>query len=439
MPKITAPLTWRAVKALKKTTSLGGIPGFTLRIRENGDGSTSKTYIMRPVFPDGTRRTVTLGSFDVLTYAEAAQKAHEVRAAVFAGAELPTKSTKKKAEKINALTVSELFFSWQDEQATRGRWKNPEKEVRDNRSRFLTYLPEDIRETAAASLTVDALASAVLDAWTNRHASAVRMLKALECAYSDAIELGHIPPMLNPAAARGLAIRLPVFDTDENSKHHGALPVEDIPAFFAALLNRPAISPAAGVIAFAILTAARSGETLPTQWDEVDLEAGLQRIPKDRTKTGGNLDRYVPLSSQAVGVLRRMPDFRALGVPHVFTNMQNPKAGHISPNAYWNLLKRMHSARQQTEGRRWIDPQLSAQYGYEVPMTVHGTARATFKAWAKDGTTYGHPAYPEALLERCLDHSEKYGGAYDRTAPRGDMREVFEAWGRYCFSKVDKT
>lgn len=435
MPKTTAPLTWRAVKALKKTTSLGGVPGFTLRIRENRDGTTSKTYILRPVLPNGTRLTVTLGAFDALTYAEATQKAHSVRAAILKGEHIKEEKPKRK-EQENGLTVAELFYTWQDEQAARGVWKNPAKEVRDNRSRFNSYLPSLVRDAQAVTLTADTLAEGIREAWTERHESATRMLKALECAYEHAIDLGRIPAMVNPAKAKALSIRLPVIDKDQNGKHHGALPVEEIPAFFAALLDRPALSPAAGVVAFAILTAARSGEALPIKWEDIDLEKGLQRIPRENTKTGGALDRYIPLSSQAVDVLKRMPDYRGQGVPYVFVNMQNPTAGHISPNAYWNLLKRMHTARQKAEGCRWLDLQLSKQYGYEVPMTIHGTARATFKAWAKDGKTYGHPHYPESLLERCLDHAEKYGGAYDRTAPKGDMREVFEEWGKYCFSLI---
>ena len=37
------------------------------------------------------------------------------------------------------------------------------------------------------------------------------------------------------------------------------------------------------------------------------------------------------------------------------------------------------------------------------------------------------------LRESCLDHrNESYQCAYDREQALGDMREVFDAWGKFC-------
>lgn len=58
---------------------------------------------------------------------------------------------------------------------------------------------------------------------------------------------------------------------------------------------------------FVILTAARSGEVRGATWPEIDRDAALWTIPKERMK-GGRPHR-VPLSPEAVKLLQALPRF----------------------------------------------------------------------------------------------------------------------------------
>lgn len=62
---------------------------------------------------------------------------------------------------------------------------------------------------------------------------------------------------------------------------------------------------AARALAFAILTAARSGEVRGARWPEIDLEAALWTIPAQRMKAGK--EHRVPLFGGALALLRAVP------------------------------------------------------------------------------------------------------------------------------------
>lgn len=57
--------------------------------------------------------------------------------------------------------------------------------------------------------------------------------------------------------------------------------------------------------------------------------------------------------------------------------------------------------------------------------------------WEGSGNELGTFRVSEKAIEYCLDHvTEKYNNAYLRRAVIGEMREIFDAWGEYCFSKI---
>ncbi|HUD91619.1 site-specific integrase, partial [Sphingobium sp.] len=78
-------------------------------------------------------------------------------------------------------------------------------------------------------------------------------------------------------------------------EHLAALPFGSIAAFMRELADRPA--PAARALAFTILTAARSGETIGMMWREVNLDQRLWTVPTTRMKAGA--EHKVPLSDWA--------------------------------------------------------------------------------------------------------------------------------------------
>src|SRR5262249_26324529 len=107
----------------------------------------------------------------------------------------------------------------------------------------------------------------------------------------------------NPAQWRGhLALWLPARGKGRRIKHHAALPFAELSAFMIPLEDRAGM--AARALAFAILTAARTGEVLGARWAEIDLQGRVWTVPAERMK-GGRTHR-VPLSAAAVAVLKEV-------------------------------------------------------------------------------------------------------------------------------------
>jgi hypothetical protein len=64
--------------------------------------------------------------------------------------------------------------------------------------------------------------------------------------------------------------------------------------------------------------------------------------------------------------------------------------------------------------------------------TVHGTARAGFKTWCDECTSFR-----DAVSEACLAHIEgdKVKAAYARGEFERQRRELMETWSRFCASR----
>jgi integrase len=136
---------------------------------------------------------------------------------------------------------------------------------------------------------------------------------------------------------------------------------------------------------FAILTAARTTETLGARWSEVDMEAGIWSVPAHRMKA--RRDHRVPLSKAALPLLEALPRDPKSDFLFISPN----KAGEQMSNAaLLATLKRM--------GRRDI--------------TAHGF-RSAFRDWAAETT-----AYPDAVVEMALAHA--IGNAVEAAYRRGD-------------------
>lgn len=105
----------------------------------------------------------------------------------------------------------------------------------------------------------------------------------------------------NPAAWRD-NLKPQLLSLGKKAKHHPAMPLADVPAFFAKLRGKDAMT--ARALAFIILTAARRDEARFAEWKEIDMKAGIWTIPAERTKQGR--DHRVPLSAPALAILREL-------------------------------------------------------------------------------------------------------------------------------------
>ena len=151
-------------------------------------------------------------------------------------------------------------------------------------------------------------------------------------------------------------------------------------------------------LAFAILTAARSGEVRGMTWGEVDTADKVWTVPASRIKAGK--EHRVPLTAAALALLGQRGEHDAL----VFPAPSDP-AKPLSDMTLTAVLKRM--------GRDDI--------------TAHGF-RSTFRDWAGEAT-----AHPREVIEAALAHQlrDKAEAAY----ARGDLfvkrRKLMEDWAAF--------
>jgi integrase len=202
----------------------------------------------------------------------------------------------------------------------------------------------------------------------------------------------------NPAAWKGnLQHALPKRDKRSRG-HHAALPFADAPAFWATLAERDGAG--AKALAFAILTAARTGEVIGADWSEFDLSNAIWTVPAERMKAGR--EHRVPLSAPALVLLREL-HLRESGPVFVGPN------GSLSNMALLQCLRRM--------GRD--------------DLTAHGF-RSTFRDWAAELT-----AFPREVAEAAIAHT--IPNAVEAAYRRGDLfekrRTLMGAWAQYLTSR----
>ena len=204
----------------------------------------------------------------------------------------------------------------------------------------------------------------------------------------------------NPARWRGhLDKLLPKKAKLRRVRHMAAMPYAEVPALMARLQERPEI--AAKALEFAILTAARTAETLGAQWSEIDFEARLWMVPAERIK--GGREHRVPLSDRAVAILQSLP--RELGNPRVFLSARQGKP--LAEVAMLRVLRDLG-----------------------IPYTVHGF-RSSFRDWGAEQTNF-----PRELAEAALAHvpRDRTEAAYQRGDLLEKRRRLMRAWAGYCAS-----
>jgi len=152
-----------------------------------------------------------------------------------------------------------------------------------------------------------------------------------------------------------------------------------------------------------LLTFARTVEIRFANWNEFDLEdeEPIWRIPEEKMKMGR--EHVVPLSSQALEVLREVRRF-SQGDEYVFHQLNNPKKP-MSENTMLGAVYRM---------------------GYHSLATVHGF-RTTVSTLLNDR---GHN--PD-VIERLLSHLEgnKVRAAYNRAEYLDQRRWSLQWWADY--------
>jgi integrase len=201
--------------------------------------------------------------------------------------------------------------------------------------------------------------------------------------------------LVNPAAFKRLLPK-----REKRIEHHAAMPFADVPTFVDDL--RKVNSIAARALEFCILTATRTGETLGSEWSEIDLESRKWTIPAARMKGVGEKRRehVVPLSDRAVELLTELWENRENG----FVFPGRSRGGCLNPIALKMLVRKMRRG-----------------------LTVHGF-RSSFRDWCGDAADVPREI-AEAALAHIVGGTE---GAYRRGTALERRRRLMEQWADHC-------
>lgn len=202
----------------------------------------------------------------------------------------------------------------------------------------------------------------------------------------------------NPALwSGGLDIFLPPPARVHQTRHHTAPALDDLKTVVNDLRSHSSVTSYAAAYLLA-LTACRRSEIVGLKWSEVDFEGRTISIPPERRKDGKDIPFVIPLSAQALSLLRNRPTKSDYVFPSKVCK------GHLNTKTVLIML-------QKTIARTG------------VPTTLHGF-RSTFRDWAAEN------GVDSTVAEKCLMHSagSKVVQAYLRTDLLDARRPVMQLW-----------
>ena len=373
--------------------------GLNLRITASG----GKSWILRFML-DGKAREMGLGAFHAVTLAEARNKAAECRKLLSDGFD-PIDARNATQAQIKLVAARAQTFRQCAEayiEAHKSSWRNA-KHGQQWGNTLATYVYPVMGDLAVQDINVAFVLKVLEPIWYEKTETASRVRSRIETVLDWATAREYRQGE-NPARWRGhIENLLPRPSRVQRVTHQPALPYNQIGDFMAELKEQNGTAPLA--MAFAILTAARTGEVIGATWREIDLENKVWIVPANRIK--GGREHRVPLSAPALHILEALKKEHQLiadGSQWVFVGQKAGRA--LSNMAMLMLLKRM-----------------KRQY-----ITVHGF-RSSFRDWSAEQTHFARE-----IAEAALAHIS--GNKVELAYRRGDLfdkrRDLMDEWASYC-------
>jgi integrase len=169
-------------------------------------------------------------------------------------------------------------------------------------------------------------------------------------------------------------------------------------------------APYGQIVRLLVLTGARRREVSGMEWSELDLDAEVWTLPKERSKN--KKAHTLPLPPQAIAILKGMPNL--LGSKFVFTN-----EGKVPVNDFANV-KRVLDSKLPAGTQRWTFHDLRrttatglARLGTPIHVTeaVLNHKSGTIKGIAAIYNRYDYQSEMKAALQEWADHIDKLTGA----------------------------
>ena len=374
--------TYAEAKAIKKPGVYHAGDTLYLRVGNNG----SKSWIQRLTI-DGKRCDIGLGSFKLVTLAEARDIAFENRK------EARLHKRDPLAEKRKAKIPIFREAAMQTYEALKPRWRSG-KHTKNWLQIMEKYAIPVIGTVRIDKLGREDVLKIVTPLWTKRPETARRLRQKMRTTFKWAqahgfIESNPAGEMIDGALPKQRAVK----------EHFRALHYQDV-AGALEIIERSGITTAKLAFRFLVLTAARSGEVRSVTWDNIDLENRIWTVPAERMKA--NREHRVPLSDAALAVLEQVR-LLADGSGLVFPSSMRP-GKQMSDMTLTKVLR---------------------DNGLASEATVHGF-RSSFRDWCAD--TGSSREVAEAALAHVVPGVE---GAYFRSDLFERRRLLMEQWAAY--------
>jgi integrase len=395
MARVIGKLTTTKVSNAKLPGLYGDGGGLYLNVGPTG----GKSWIFRFML-SGRAREMGLGALHTIGLKEARQKALDCRKQLLDGTDpLEARDAERNARRLNAasaITFSECAKKYIA--ANRAGWRNG-KHADQWENTLTAYAYPVIGSLSVSAIDTGHVTKILEPIWTSKTETASRLRGRIEMIL-DYARTHRWRTGENPARWRGhLENVLPKRSKVAKVEHHAALPWKEIGSFMPKLTAEEGI--AAMALRFAILTCARTGETIGARWPEIDLNGKVWTVPAERMKAGR--EHRVPLSADAVAILREVAKLKSDDNGYVFPGRKEGQP--LSNMAFLALLRRM--------GRDDI--------------TAHGF-RSTFRDWA------GETGKPDDIAEAALAHGK--GDKVQEAYQRGDLldrrRRLMDDWAAFC-------
>ena len=334
----------------------------------------------------GRNRTLGLGGYQLVSLAEAREKAFMNRKIARSGGDPRTERHKVRDMPTFAEAAARVL------EQKRPGWRSG-KHPNDWISSLRAYAFPELGHRPVGEITTADILAVLTPIWHDRHVTARRVRQRIGAVMKWAVAMGLRPDnpagdVLDQALGRHRVV----------VQHMRALPHSEVAGAIEAVRTSAASVATRLSFEFMVLTACRSGEVRLAGWDEIDLEAGEWTIPGERMKA--QRPHRVPLSGRAVEILG---EARTLG----------GGGGLVFPSS---------------EGRPLSGSTLSTLLrGLRIAAVPHGF-RSSFRDWCGECSNAPHEVAEAALAHVVRDKVE---AAYARSDLFERRRVLMDDWAAY--------
>ena len=373
-------ITHAEAKAIKKPGMYRAAVGLYLRVGYAG----GKSWIQRIKLPDGKRHDIGLGSFSLVSLAEAREMAHQHRRAARIG-KRDILAEKKKPAMPTFAEAAEAVLAIHEP-----TWRDGGKTARLWRSTLRDYAMPKLGKKLVSEITSADVLAVVAPIWNEMRPTASKVKRRISAIMRWAIAEGY--RLDNPVDT--ISAALP--KSGGAGGHFKSLPHVQVGAAIEKVKASGAYPGTALCFELMVLCATRSGEARFAIWNEFDFEENLWTIPGERTKTGR--PHRIPLSTRALEVLAEARELFG-------------DEGLVFPSALGKPMSDSTISKLLRENN--------------VDGVPHGF-RASFRSWCAD------MGVSREVAEACLAH---VAGEVEKAYQRSDLlerrREVMQSWNDY--------